>query len=69
MKGAYAEHMVNRLKPFMTITTNKGKPSLPVPNLKAHLVDGVSATHNNRDEAVAGNVSSHPQQLPELLLP
>lgn len=35
---------------FTTLTTGEGKTSNPVPNLKAHSVDDVSATHNNRDE-------------------
>ena len=34
----------------MTIPTNKGKPSNPIPKLEAHSVGGVGTTRNHSDE-------------------
>ena len=34
----------------MTIPTNKGKPSNPIPQLEAHSVGGVGTTRNHSDE-------------------
>ena len=48
-KGSGTTERLNNNK-SMSIPTNKGKPSNPIPKLKAHSVGGVGTTHNHSDE-------------------
>ena len=50
--GATKSGMTERLNSnkSMTIPTNKGKPSNPIPKLEAHSVGGVGTTRNHSDE-------------------